>query len=68
MFFRGYKLMSFLPNLFAHRPHVAEHDFTGVVVNPGSSNYKVGDAVFGFIPPRKCQIPAATWAMHSRQC
>ena len=45
--------MAFLPNLFARRPHVAEHDFTGVVVDPGSSNYKVGDAVFGFIPPRK---------------
>ncbi|KAF8610456.1 NAD(P)-binding protein [Ceratobasidium sp. AG-I] len=46
----GYKLMAFLPNLFARRPHVAEHDFTGTVVDPGSSNYKVGDAVFGFIP------------------
>lgn len=46
--------MAFLPNIFARRPHVAEHDFTGVIVNAGSSDYKAGDAVFGFIPVRKC--------------
>ncbi|KAG8741585.1 hypothetical protein FRC10_002658 [Ceratobasidium sp. 414] len=46
----GYKLMAFLPNLIARRPHVAEHDFTGVIVDAGSSDYKVGDAVFGIIP------------------
>ncbi|KAF8744586.1 Zinc-binding dehydrogenase, partial [Rhizoctonia solani] len=46
----GYKLMQLLPNLFSHRPHVAEHDFTGIIVDAGSSNYKVGDAVLGFIP------------------
>ncbi|QRW00480.1 Zinc-binding dehydrogenase [Ceratobasidium sp. AG-Ba] len=46
----GYKLMAFLPNLLARRPHVAEHDFTGTIVDPGSSTYKVGDAVFGFLP------------------
>jgi NADPH:quinone reductase-like Zn-dependent oxidoreductase len=37
----------------ARRPHVAEHDFTGVIVDAGSSNYKVGDPVFGFVPVRK---------------
>ncbi|KAG8726464.1 hypothetical protein FRC12_023385 [Ceratobasidium sp. 428] len=42
--------MLFLPNLIGRRPHVAEHDFTGVIVDAGSSNYKVGDAVFGIAP------------------
>ncbi|CAE6519863.1 unnamed protein product [Rhizoctonia solani] len=46
----GYKLMQLLPNLFSHRPHVAEHDFTGVVVDAGNSDYKVGDAVLGLVP------------------
>ncbi|KAG9100106.1 hypothetical protein FRC07_010448, partial [Ceratobasidium sp. 392] len=31
----GYKLMNFLPNLLSRRPHVAEHDFTGIIVDAG---------------------------------
>ncbi|CAE6427509.1 hypothetical protein ACGC1H_004593 [Rhizoctonia solani] len=46
----GYKLMQLLPNLFSHRPHVAEHDFTGIIADAGNSDYKVGDAVLGMIP------------------
>ncbi|KAB5593703.1 hypothetical protein CTheo_2886 [Ceratobasidium theobromae] len=46
----GYKLMSVLPSIIARRPHVAEHDFTGIVADAGTSDYKVGDAVFGEIP------------------
>ncbi|KAH7340596.1 hypothetical protein B0J17DRAFT_652028 [Rhizoctonia solani] len=46
----GYKLMQLLPNLFSHRPHVAEHDFTGAIVDAGNSLYNVGDAVLGFVP------------------
>ncbi|CAE7153795.1 unnamed protein product [Rhizoctonia solani] len=46
----GYKLMQLLPNLFSHRPHVAEHDFTGIIADAGNSDYKVGDPVIGMIP------------------
>ncbi|CEL52090.1 alcohol dehydrogenase [Rhizoctonia solani AG-1 IB] len=46
----GYKLMQLLPNILSRRPHVAEHDFTGIIVDAGTSDYKVGDAVLGFIP------------------
>lgn len=45
--------MSVLPSIIARRPHVAEHDFTGIVADAGTSDYKVGDAVFGEIPVRK---------------
>jgi hypothetical protein len=51
---RGYKLMFLLPNILTRRPHVAENDFTGVIVDAGTSDYKAGDAVFGFIPVREC--------------
>ncbi|CAE6410268.1 unnamed protein product [Rhizoctonia solani] len=46
----GYKLMQFLPNILFRRPYVAEHDFTGIIVDAGTSDYKVGDAVLGFMP------------------
>lgn len=46
----GWKLMSLLPNLLANRPHVAEHDFSGVVVDANGTRFANGDQVFGWIP------------------
>ncbi|KAJ3536779.1 hypothetical protein NM688_g6791 [Phlebia brevispora] len=46
----GYKLMGLLPNLFAKRPHVVEHDFTGLVVDANGTELQNGDAVYGIIP------------------
>ncbi|KAJ7130309.1 NAD(P)-binding protein [Mycena epipterygia] len=43
----GYKLMGAVPNLLAGRPHVAENDFTGIVVDPNGSEFTAGDKVFG---------------------
>ncbi|KZP19520.1 NAD(P)-binding protein [Athelia psychrophila] len=48
----GYKLMKMIPNLFAGRPFVSEHDLSGVVVavHAGSKNdFAIGDSVFGWI-------------------
>ena len=42
--------MRVLPNLFANRPHVAEHDFSGVIVDANGTSYSNGDNVFGWIP------------------
>ena len=42
--------MGLLPNFVAKRPHVAEHDFTGIVVNPNGTELEAGQAVWGFIP------------------
>ena len=41
--------MSLLPNAVAKRPHTAEHDFAGIVVDANGSEYKNGDVVFGMI-------------------
>ena len=50
MVYRGYKIMRLLPNFLASRPLVAENDFAGVVVDAnGSSEFKNGDPVFGFV-------------------
>lgn len=46
----GWKIMRTLPNLFANRPHVAEHDFSGVIVDANGTSYSNGDNVFGWIP------------------
>lgn len=45
----GYKLMRQLPNFLAKRPHVAEHDFAGIVVNENGTEFHKGDPVFGCI-------------------
>jgi hypothetical protein len=42
--------MKLLPNLFAKRPHIAEHDFSGVIVNSNGTEFSNGDAVYGWIP------------------
>ncbi|GJE86887.1 NAD(P)-dependent alcohol dehydrogenase [Phanerochaete sordida] len=46
----GYKMMGLLPNFVARRPHVAEHDFAGVVVDANGSGLKEGHEVYGWIP------------------
>ena len=39
-----------MPNLFAKRPHVAEHDFSGVIVDSNGTKLLNGDNVYGWIP------------------
>ena len=48
--------MRVLPNLFANRPHVAEHDFSGVIVDANGTSYSNGDNVFGWIPTSKLHL------------
>ncbi|PPQ72092.1 hypothetical protein CVT24_008379 [Panaeolus cyanescens] len=45
----GWKMMK-LPNIFSKRPHVAEHDISGVVVDANGTSFSEGDNVFGLIP------------------
>ncbi|OCH89445.1 NAD(P)-binding protein [Obba rivulosa] len=45
----GYKLMKLLPNFIAKRPHIAEYDLAGVVVDGNGTKWKAGDAVYGMI-------------------
>lgn len=42
---RGWKMMRVLPNVLARRPHIAEHDFSGVVVDANGTNLNYGDDV-----------------------
>ncbi|KIJ32415.1 hypothetical protein M422DRAFT_265744 [Sphaerobolus stellatus SS14] len=46
----GWKVMLVLPNFLARRPHIAEHDLAGIIVDPNGSHFKAGDEVFGWIP------------------
>ncbi|OCH92073.1 NAD(P)-binding protein [Obba rivulosa] len=46
----GYKLMGLLPNFLAKRPHVAEFDLAGVIIDGNGTKWKAGDAVYGNIP------------------
>ncbi|KAF9219842.1 NAD(P)-binding protein [Gyrodon lividus] len=46
----GWKLMSALPNFLSARPHPAEHDLAGVVIDANGSRFLNGDEVIGFIP------------------
>ncbi|KAJ7627536.1 hypothetical protein DFH06DRAFT_1442816 [Mycena polygramma] len=49
----GYKLMAAVPNFLAGRPHVAEIDVTGIVVDPnGASGLSAGDRAFGTATPK----------------
>ncbi|KAJ7675563.1 NAD(P)-binding protein [Mycena rosella] len=48
-----YKMMAGLPNFVAGRPHVAERDLAGVVVNPNDTEFAEGDQVFGTTPVAK---------------
>ncbi|KAJ3504181.1 hypothetical protein NLJ89_g8070 [Agrocybe chaxingu] len=46
----GWKLMRVLPNFLAKRPHVAEHDFSGVIVDSNGTEFSNGDPIYGWIP------------------
>ena len=50
--YRGYGMMGLLPSFLARRPHVAEHDFTGVVVDANGTELQEGQEVYGWIPLR----------------
>lgn len=52
--------MSFMPNFIMKRPHVAEHDFTGVVVDANDTQETPGQAVWGFIPVGAPSFPASS--------
>lgn len=39
-----------LPNFFITRPHVAEYDFAGVVVNGNGTEFSDGNPVYGWVP------------------
>ena len=45
-------MMGLLPNFIARRPHVAEHDFAGVVVDANGTEFENGQEVYGWIPLR----------------
>lgn len=42
--------MKLLPSFLARRPHIAEHDFAGVIVDSNRTDFKDGDEVFGWVP------------------
>ncbi|KAF8417003.1 chaperonin 10-like protein [Boletus edulis BED1] len=46
----GWKLMGTLPNVLTKRPHPAEHDLAGVIVDANGSSFSNGDEVIGYIP------------------
>ena len=44
--------MELVPSFIARRPHVAEHDFTGIVVDANGTELANGQPVYGFVPVR----------------
>ncbi|KIM28961.1 hypothetical protein M408DRAFT_68665 [Serendipita vermifera MAFF 305830] len=53
----GYKRMQMLPNTLAKRPHIAESDFTGIVVAAqGTTGFSQGEPVCGWISQSMAQI------------
>lgn len=46
-------MMNLLPNWVSGRPHIAEHDFTGVIADANGTKWKNGQEVFGFLDFRK---------------
>lgn len=44
-----HKTLASMPDFIANRPRVNGCDFAGYVVDPGNSDFKVGDAVFGYV-------------------
>lgn len=60
--YRGYKIMQLMPNFLARRPHIAEHDLAGVVIDSNSTAFQKGDEVFGWNPVRTCHsCPSLTF-------
>lgn len=54
--------MGLVPNLLLKRPHVAEIDFTGIVVDANGTKFENGQAVWGFVPMGTCYEAAAQGA------
>ena len=50
--------MGTLPNVLSKRPHPAEHDLAGVIVDANGTSFSNGDEIIGFIPVCKSR-PAA---------
>ena len=48
--------MELVPSFIARRPHVAEHDFTGIVVDANGTELANGQPVYGFVPVRAYHI------------
>ncbi|KAF8439684.1 chaperonin 10-like protein [Boletus edulis BED1] len=46
----AWKLMGTLPTALTKRPHPAEHDLAGVIVDANGSSFSNGDEVIGYIP------------------
>ncbi|KAF9477349.1 NAD(P)-binding protein [Pholiota conissans] len=46
----AWKLMLALPNFLDKRPHVAEFDLAGIIVDGNDTVFNKGDKVFGWIP------------------
>jgi len=42
--------MGTLPNILSKRPHPAEHDLAGVIVDANGTSFANGDDIIGFIP------------------
>lgn len=49
------KLMEYIPNLLALRPHTAGYDFSGVIVDGNGTEYNAGDEVYGILRPCECR-------------
>ncbi|KAI0340529.1 NAD(P)-binding protein [Trametopsis cervina] len=63
----GYKLMGLLPNFIAKRPHVAEHDLAGIVVDANGSGFQNGQEVYGMIaPPLKFSSAQGTLSEYTK--
>lgn len=52
---RGFKMMKVAPNYMAKRPHIAEFDLSGEVVDQKGSQFVNGDKVIAYCPVRECR-------------
>ena len=68
---RGWKIMGSLPNAFSKRPHPAEHDLAGVIVDANGTSFSNGSEVIGFIPVCELHpfvlLPSVTTLITTRQ-
>ncbi|KAJ7281769.1 hypothetical protein C8J57DRAFT_1298502 [Mycena rebaudengoi] len=48
----GYGVMGAVPNFMARRPHLAELEMAGIVVDANGTDFNVGDKVFGADPKK----------------
>jgi len=62
----GWKLMKLLPNFVDGRPHVAEYDFAGTIVDANDASFKIGDEVFGWVPTKPLRARRGALAQYVR--